>query len=147
MDLESATALPLPRCAATIRLVGEFDYSNARDISDAVCEALDRGADAVRLQLDEVDFISAAAIGAIVRSRNSCRRQGSLLGVVCGQPRLRRLFVITGLDDLLVPPSSDERTGTATPPFTWTVDARRERGTEPPARRRTRPGRGLPVEV
>ena len=95
----------------TVPLSGEFDYSNAHEISDAVYAALGRGAAVIVLDLDGVDFFSAAALGALVRSRNTCRRHGSRLGVVRPPPWLRRLLTVTGLDSLLEMPSNGHVTG------------------------------------
>jgi anti-anti-sigma factor len=85
----------------TIRLLGEFDYANAGDISDAVSTALGQSPRWVLVDLDGVEFMSAAALGAVVRSRNSCRLRGARMTVRTDQARLRHLFTITGLDGLL----------------------------------------------
>jgi len=92
------------RCHVTmIRLAGELDYTNSRDITDAVSVVLAAGAVSIVVDVDQVDFMGAAALGALVRARHICRRQGALLTVRCTRQRLRHLFTITGLDSLLEP--------------------------------------------
>jgi anti-anti-sigma factor len=92
----------------TIRLFGEFDYSNAHDIDDVVSSALGHAPTSIVLDLDGAELVSAAALGAVVRSRNTCRRRGVPLTVHAEEARLRRLFTITGLEALLLATGSPD---------------------------------------
>ena len=49
------------------------------------------------LDLSEVSFLSAAAIGVIARARTRMERGHGRLFVICPSPRLYRLFEISGL--------------------------------------------------
>jgi anti-anti-sigma factor len=60
------------------------------------------------LDLTEVSFMSAGAMGVIARARTRVARGHGQLFVICPSPRLRHLFEIAGLDDVLDIVSSRE---------------------------------------
>jgi anti-anti-sigma factor len=51
----------------------------------------------VVIDLTDVTFMSAGAIGVIARARTKLAASRGRLTVVCPSPRLRRLFEIAGL--------------------------------------------------
>ena len=65
----------------------------------AVREVLDvPGVETVTVDLDDVAYMGAAMLGALVAARKQCRLAGVRLVVACDDPRLRRLFAITDLE-------------------------------------------------
>jgi anti-anti-sigma factor len=88
--------------AATITLHGDIDCANVHTVATATAAALRDGAVFITVDLDDVDFMNAALLGALVAARGRCRQQGAHLRVKCGKPRLRRLFTVTRLDDPLL---------------------------------------------
>jgi anti-sigma B factor antagonist len=48
--------------------------------------------------LDRVNFIDAAGLGALAGAARRAATAGTSLRVVCARPRIRRLFRVTGLD-------------------------------------------------
>jgi anti-anti-sigma factor len=95
------------RCAisrdrpATVSIAGDIDHCNAHEIVDRVTGAVHDGAGTVVVDLEAVDFMGAAGLGALVRARNLCRPQGVSVTVRCPDSRLRQLFVITALGAFL----------------------------------------------
>ena len=85
----------------TVALSGDIDHRNAHEIVYRVAGVVNRGARRVVVDLEAVDFMDAAALGALVRSRNLSRPHGANVRVRCSDRRFRRLFVLTGLGKLL----------------------------------------------
>ena len=93
----------LPRISpTTISLSGEIDHSNIAVLTTAVDDALSGGATHLTVDLDEVTFMGSAVLSALVATRRRCRRDGVPMSVHCRDPRMRRLFLITGLDGVLL---------------------------------------------
>jgi anti-anti-sigma factor len=86
-SLDSRTRLVTP--------IGDLDAATNPAFRDAV----QAGAEGERLVLDlsNVSFMSAGAIGVIARARARLERGHGQLYVICPSPRLRRLFEIAGL--------------------------------------------------
>lgn len=80
--------------AAMLSLAGEFEEQDAPKFSEALSE-LGETADLV-LDLDGLEFLSTAGLGAIVRAQKRTEGKGSfaLVGV---SPTLADLFRMTGL--------------------------------------------------
>lgn len=88
-----------------VTLSGELDLADVPALA-ASLEALTRTGDRhVHVDLDNVTFIDAAVLGALVHTSNCLNEQGGALAVSCqgGQPR--RLFALAGLEHLLVLPA------------------------------------------
>ena len=94
----------------TVPVAGEIDLHNAHEIVDSVTGAVNHGARNVVVDLDAVQFMGAAALGALVRSRNLCRPRGASVSVRCSDSRHRHLFAVTGLEAFL----EDGAAGTVT---------------------------------
>ena len=90
-SLDSQTRLVAP--------VGDLDAAT----NPAFRDAIQAGAEGERLVLDlsQVNFMSAGAIGVIARTRTRMARGHGELFVICPSPRLRRLFEIAGMADTL----------------------------------------------
>jgi anti-sigma B factor antagonist len=86
---------------ATVLLSGDIDHRNAPDLVGRVTGVVSRGARRVVVDLDAVEFLDAAALGALVRARNLSRPLGADIRVRCSNRRLKRLFTIAGLEALL----------------------------------------------
>jgi anti-sigma B factor antagonist len=81
---------------ATVR--GDVDIASAPAVRSSVIEALADGATHIVIDLDEVDFLDSTGLGVLVGALKRARTRGGRLQVVCNQPRLRKVFEITGLD-------------------------------------------------
>ena len=88
---------PLDRRTRLLAPRGELDAATNPAFRAAV-QAHEAG-DGIRLVVDlsEVSFMSAGAIGVIARARTRMERGHGQLVVVCPSPRLYRLFEIAGL--------------------------------------------------
>jgi anti-sigma B factor antagonist len=79
-----------------LSLDGELDIYTVggfRQESDKI----DPGATQVVVDLTDVSLLDSSGLGALVSLLNRARAAGGLLGVICPQRHLRRVFEITGL--------------------------------------------------
>ena len=69
------------------------------------------------IDLDQVSFIDSAGLSALVGTANRADAYGGGLHVVCGRPKIRQLFGLTGLDRRMPPaPTLDEALAAPGPP-------------------------------
>jgi anti-sigma B factor antagonist len=96
---------PTTPTAVTLRLSGDQDHDTVVPIREAIDDVLADGARLVCVDLEDVTFMGAALLGVLVAARRRCHRSGALLTVRCEDPRLRRLFAVTGLDGAWLVPA------------------------------------------
>jgi anti-anti-sigma factor len=87
--LDTRTRLLAPR--------GELDAATNPAFSAAVQAHADRDGERLVVDLSEVSFMSAGAMGVLARARATIERKHGQLVVVCPSPGLYRLFEIAGL--------------------------------------------------
>lgn len=81
-----------------VAIHGELDIASAPAFRERLIDIVnDRGVNLV-LDLDGIDFLDSTGLGVIVGALKRVRTQDGDLRIVCSQPRIRRLFEITGLD-------------------------------------------------
>jgi anti-sigma B factor antagonist len=97
-DLVERSLDPHTRLLAPI---GELDAATNPAFRDAVQAAAAHTGDRLVVDLSDVSFMSAGAIGVIARARTRIEGGDGQLLVICPSPRLRRLFEIAGLDGVL----------------------------------------------
>lgn len=88
--------------ARIVRVVGEIDLSNARDVMDAVAAALPHDRARVVLDLSPTAYVDSAGIAGLFRlaERVQQRRQRLHL-VVPGHSPIRKVIELTGLDQVV----------------------------------------------
>jgi anti-sigma B factor antagonist len=84
-----------------VAVSGELDLHSVGQLRAELEQAMDRGAEHVVVDLACVTFMDSTALGAIVLAERSLRRSNGSLVVVSDDPRVARLFSITGLDRLI----------------------------------------------
>lgn len=85
----------------TLRLRGELDISSVQQLERLVQETCADGAARLRLDLRELSFIDSSGIAAIVQASSVCEEQGLDFELLEGPPAVQRLFVLTGLSEIL----------------------------------------------
>jgi anti-sigma B factor antagonist len=83
-----------------VTVAGEIDISTVARMRDCLFDlaASDRPLVA---DLDQVSFIDSTGLAALVGTAKRAACRGGSLYAVCGQPKIRQLFRITGLDRLI----------------------------------------------
>ena len=97
------------RCTV-VWLQGEYDISTVTALSQTMARTVaNEGGDLV-VDLSGVQFMDAATIGVLIRTRNEMRLQLRSLTLRSPSPFEQRILGLCGLTDLLDPPPAD--TGT-----------------------------------
>ena len=80
-----------------MRLAGELDLSSTPVLEQRLREALDSGRQLV-VDLRNLDFMDSTGLTLLVRWARGAEQDGYELALVRGEPRVHRLFELTGLD-------------------------------------------------
>jgi len=80
---------------------GELDVGNAPQLREAVNAALDAQPTLV-VDLSGVTFMDSVTLGVLIGAYNRAREAGGAFAVVCADERVRRIFRLTGLDQVFI---------------------------------------------
>lgn len=94
--------------ASVVWLRGEHDISTTAALSDTIARAIALDDRAVVIDLSGVQFISAATVGVLIRTREFLSGRSRPLTLRCPAKCVRKVFEACGLSDLLDPESADE---------------------------------------
>ncbi len=83
---------------AIVQVSGEVDAHTARLLREALGEGLSDGANRLIADLTEVTFLDSSGLGVLVGKLKDVRMRGGVMHVVASNPRVLRVFEITGLD-------------------------------------------------
>lgn len=83
------------------RLTGQFDFSHVSNARSLINQRIEEGARLIVINLDGLDYIDSAGLGVLVGTLARLRERHSDLAIVCRAPRIRRVFEITKLTQLL----------------------------------------------
>ena len=83
-----------------VSVVGELDVATAPDLRARLDSAIDRGPAVVVADLLGVTFLDSTALGALIGVLKRCQAAGGELRIVAAEPRILKIFEITGLTDL-----------------------------------------------
>lgn len=91
---------------ALIGLAGEFDIANSTEIVSAGAQLVNQGATDLTIDLTRVTFMGAAGCNALLAAHNSTLAAGSRMVILGATVFTRRVFHITGLDQVLPLPAA-----------------------------------------
>lgn len=95
--LPNAAENQSPPARVALELHGELDARSGAALTRAVRRRLVAGERHLLVSLDDVPSLDAAGLHALVVAHRLVRRQEGTLHVRCGNPRLLRVFRLTGL--------------------------------------------------
>jgi anti-sigma B factor antagonist len=81
-----------------IAVSGEIHVSTAPEFSRLLNDAIGEGAMQVVLDLSDVEFIDSTGLSVLLNGLRRVTRRGGRMALVCTNPTVMRLFVITRLD-------------------------------------------------
>jgi len=81
-----------------IAVSGEIHVSTAPEFSRLLNEAIEGGKTQVVLDLSGVEFIDSTGLSVLLNGLRRVTRRGGRMALVCTNPTVLRLFVITRLD-------------------------------------------------
>lgn len=98
---------------SVVTVSGEVDVATAPALRDCVERVVERDEGAVVVDLLGVTFIDSTGLGVLIGAHRRCVDDGRELRVVVGEPRILKVFEITGLTDLFpIHPSLELATAT-----------------------------------
>jgi anti-sigma B factor antagonist len=82
-----------------LRVEGELDQATVRNLELPLAAAIDSGARAILVNLNDCEFIDSTGLGLLVNARDRIAADdGRTFGVCCPHEQVRRLLEITGID-------------------------------------------------
>lgn len=100
MDQEFEVAEGRRDGVPVVSVLGEVDVATAPALREALDAAVDGGSDPLVVDLSAVTFIDSTGLGVLIGARKRCIDAGRELRVVVSEPRILKVFEITGLNDL-----------------------------------------------
>lgn len=79
---------------------GEVDVATAPALRDHLARVIERDRGPVVVDLAAVTFIDSTGLGVLIGARTLCDDKGRNLRVVVSEPRILKVFEITGLTEL-----------------------------------------------
>ena len=86
---------------AYLRLEGEFDLACKETFERSVLDLTVERPAGVIIDLSQLDFIDSSGLRMIADAESLCRECGIDYGVIAGSGQARRVFDLTGMDDVL----------------------------------------------
>jgi len=82
---------------AVLSLTGEVDVANAAQVRDAALKLVGDGAKRLIVDLTGTEYMDSTALGTLVGLLKRLKESGGEVIIAAAQPRVKRLFDITGL--------------------------------------------------
>ncbi len=83
-----------------VAVQGELDVATAPTLREHLFAAVERGSGRMVVDLLEVTFIDSTALGVLIGTKERSEQAGIDLRLVIEEPRIIKIFEITGLTDL-----------------------------------------------
>ena len=96
-----------------IAVSGEIDVATAPQLRECLHRVVAAGNATVVLDLLGVTFLDSTALGVLVGALKRCREQGGDLQIVIADPRIVKIFEITGLTNVFTIADSLQAAGAA----------------------------------
>ena len=84
--------------ATVLTVEGEVDIATAPKLREKLVELAAGGATRVVVDLEKVEFLDSTGLGVLIGGMKRLRSTDGDLTLVCTQPRILRVFEITGLN-------------------------------------------------
>ena len=82
---------------AVLAVSGEVDVATAPRLRERLVGLVSEGRHRIVVDLEGVDFLDSTGLGVLVGALKRVRTHGGDLALVCTQPRVLKVFEITGL--------------------------------------------------
>jgi anti-sigma B factor antagonist len=82
---------------AVIAVTGEVDVATVPRLREQLHSLVAQGSHHIVVDLDAVDFLDSTGLGVLVGALKRVRTHDGELALVCTQPRIRKVFEVTGL--------------------------------------------------
>lgn len=93
---------------ATVTMPDEIDVTNAEDVYDLLAAVLAKSPTTVTADMTATSFCDSAGLSALSRGQQLVSEHGAELRVALGDSPVRRIFQLTGLDQVVtIAPSTN----------------------------------------
>lgn len=82
---------------AVLAVSGEVDVATAPRLREQLIELVNRGSNRIVVDLERVEFLDSTGLGVLVGALKRVRTSDGDFALVCTEPRILKLFEITGL--------------------------------------------------
>jgi len=82
---------------AVLSLAGEVDVANAGQVKDSALKLISNGRKYLIVDLNATEYMDSTGLGTLVGLHKRMRESDGEVVIAVSQPRVRRLFEITGL--------------------------------------------------
>ena len=86
---------------AVLAVVGELELATAPRLRQRVVGLVADGCTHIIIDLSGVDFVDSVGLGVVVGALHRARSRGGEVAVVGAVPRVRRMFAVTRLDEIV----------------------------------------------
>ena len=83
-----------------VSVAGEVDVATAPDLRERLHEAIAEGPTVLVVDLLGVTFIDSTALGVLIDALKRSEAVGAAMRIVVSEPRILKVFTITGLTDI-----------------------------------------------
>ena len=83
-----------------VSVSGEVDVATAPALRDCLGQVIERDSGVVVVDLLQVTFIDSTGLGVLIGAHKRCADNGRDLRIVVSEPRILKVFDITGLTEL-----------------------------------------------
>jgi anti-anti-sigma factor len=94
-----------------LRLDGEFDIACTETFREQVAAVLRERPEAVIVDLSRLQFIDSSGLRLVMEARGLCEDSGLDYSVIAGSGQVRRVFDLTGMDEVLPVSDAEHRAG------------------------------------
>jgi len=85
---------------SVMQVVGEIDVATAPRLREQLIKLVNEERFRIVVDLEEVDFIDSTGLGVLIGARKRVRTHDGDVKLVCTEPRIVKVFEITGLDQV-----------------------------------------------
>ena len=82
---------------SVLAVSGEVDVATVPRLREQLHGLVAQGSNKIVVDLDSVDFLDSTGLGVLVGALKRVRSNDGELSLVCTQPRIRKVFEVTGL--------------------------------------------------
>jgi anti-sigma B factor antagonist len=86
-----------------LAVAGEIDFGNVGQLRSTLAHLIKTTTGTVTVDLQEVTFLDSTALGVLVQAKKRLRERRDDLVIANPQPRIQRIFEVSGLTDFLTP--------------------------------------------
>ncbi|HZZ97514.1 MAG TPA: STAS domain-containing protein [Jatrophihabitantaceae bacterium] len=98
MDLRTDT---VNGTVTVVAVDGDVDMSTAPQLEERLSALSSGGARNLIIDLTDVEFLDSSALGVLVGIHKQVSAAGGTIKLVCGHPRIERIFAITRLTEVI----------------------------------------------